>query len=103
MIVYTISLVGVRLFSWYADDIMLATNDIGLLHETKIFISKKFEMKNLSETYFVLGIKIHWDCSRAILGLSQKSYIEKALKRFSMQYCKPGDIPMAKEDKFSLS
>ena len=26
----------------YVDDILLATNDIGMLHETKIFLSKKF-------------------------------------------------------------
>jgi hypothetical protein len=31
------------------------------------------------------------------------SYIEKVLKRFGMQECKPGDNPIAKGDKFSLS
>ena len=30
---------------------------------------------------FVLGIQIHRDRSRGILGLSQKSYIEKILKK----------------------
>ena len=31
----------------YVDDILLASSDIGLLHETKKFLSKKFEMKDL--------------------------------------------------------
>ena len=35
--------------------------------------------------------------------MSQKSYIEKVLKRFGIQECKPGDTPVAKGDKFSLS
>ena len=74
-----------------------------MLHETKRFLSKKFEMKDLSDASFVLGIQIHWDCSRGILGLSQKSYIEKILKRFGMHDCKPGDILVAMGDKFSLN
>lgn len=86
----------------YVDDILLATNDIGMLHETKKFLSKHFEMKDLGDASFVLGIQIHRDRSRGILGLSQKSYIDKVLKRFGLQDCKPGDTPVAKGDKFSL-
>lgn len=86
----------------YVDDILLATNDIGMLHETKRFLSRNFEMKDLGDASFVLGIQIHRDRSRGILGLSQRSYIEKVLKRFGMQECKSGDTPVAKGDKFSL-
>ena len=87
----------------YVDDILLATNDIGMLHETMRFLSKKFEMKDLGDASFVLGIQIHRDCSRGILGLSQKSYIEKILKRFGMHDYKPSDTPVAKGDKFCLN
>ena len=31
----------------YVDDILLATNDLGLLYETKNFLSKNFEMKDM--------------------------------------------------------
>ena len=86
----------------YVDDILLATNDIGLLHETKRFLSKQFEMKDLSDASFVLGIQIYRDRSRGILRLSQKSYIDKVLKGFGTQDCKPGDTPVSKGDKFSL-
>ena len=48
----------------YVDDILLATNDIGMLHETKRFLSKKFERKDLGDASFVLGIQIHRDRSR---------------------------------------
>ena len=33
----------------YVDDTLLATNDIGMLHETKRFLAKHFEMKYLVE------------------------------------------------------
>ena len=86
----------------YVDDILLATNDIGMLNDTKRFLSRYFEMKDLSNASFVLGIQIHRDRSRGILGLSQKNYIDKVLKRFGMQDCKSGNTLVAKGDKFSL-
>ena len=87
----------------YVDDILLATNNLGILYDTKSFLSKHFEMKDLSDAFFVLGIKIHRDRSRGILGLSQKNYIDKVSKRFGMQNSKLDDTPVSKGDKFSLS
>ena len=75
----------------------------GMLHKTKIFLSKNFEMKDLGDASFVLGILIQRDRYWGILGLSQRSYIDKVLKRFGMQDSKPGDTPVAKGDKFSLN
>ena len=86
----------------YVDDILLATNDIGLLYKTKIFLSNNFKIIDLGDISFVLGIKIHRDRSWGILRLSQKGYIDKVLKRFVMQSCKPIDTLVTKGDKFSL-
>ena len=66
------------------------------------FTQKKFEMKDLGDISFVLGIQIHRDRSRGILGLLQKSYIEKVFKRFGIKDCKLGVTLVAKGDKFSL-
>lgn len=86
----------------YVNDILLATNDITMLQETKKFLYRYFEMKDLGEASYVLGIKIQRDRSRGILGLSQQAYIDKVLKRYGMEHCKPGHTPVAKGDKFSL-
>ena len=45
----------------YVDDILLASSDVGLLLETKKFLSSNFDMKDLGEASFVLGIEIHRD------------------------------------------
>ena len=37
----------------YVDDILPATNDLGLLHETKIFFSKNLEMKDTGEASYL--------------------------------------------------
>uniref|UniRef100_A0A2N9I4J9 Integrase catalytic domain-containing protein n=1 Tax=Fagus sylvatica TaxID=28930 RepID=A0A2N9I4J9_FAGSY len=85
----------------YVDDVLLASSDLNLLHETKQHLSKTFDMKDLGEASFVLGIEIHRDRSRGTLGLSQNAYIDRVLKRFDMQSCKPGDVPIVKGDVLS--
>ena len=43
----------------YVNDILLASSDVSLLLETKKFLSSKFDMKDLGEASFALGIEIH--------------------------------------------
>ena len=86
----------------YVDDILLAYNNLHILHETKRFLSHNFKVKDLGDASFVLGIQIYRDRPWGILGLSQKNYIETVLKRFGMQDCKMGDTPVTKGDKFCL-
>ncbi|OMO59932.1 reverse transcriptase [Corchorus capsularis] len=54
----------------YVDDILLVTNDAGLLHDVKKFLSNKFEMKDMGEASYVIGIEIFRDRSQGLLGLS---------------------------------
>jgi hypothetical protein len=84
----------------YVDDILLASSDVHLLLETKKFLSSKFDMKDLGEASFVLSIEIHRDKSKWVLGLSQKAYIEKVLKKFSMHKCSASPAPMVKGDRY---
>jgi len=86
----------------YVNDILLATNDLGLLSETKRFLSNNFEMKYMGETYYVIGIEIFCDRSQGMLGLSQNAYVNKVLERFRMDKCSTSPIPIQKGDKFSL-
>jgi hypothetical protein len=57
-------------------------------------------MKDLCETLFILGIEIHRDRRNGVLGLSQKAYLEKVLKKFSMHTCNPTPAPIVKDDKY---
>jgi hypothetical protein len=78
------------------DDILLANSDVSLLLETKRFLSSNFDMKDIGEASFVLGIEIHRDRRKVVLGLSQKAYLEKVLKKFSMHACNPTPAPIVK-------
>jgi hypothetical protein len=65
----------------YVNDILLASNDKDMLYETKSFLSSNFDMKDLGDASDVLDIEIHQDRTKGILGLSEKSYIDRVLKR----------------------
>jgi hypothetical protein len=72
-----------------------------MLHETKSFLSSNFGMKDLGGASYVLGIEILRDRTKGALGLPQKAYIEKMLKRFNMDKSKATHVALAKDDKFS--
>jgi hypothetical protein len=56
-----------------------------MLHETKGFLSSNFDMKDLGDASYFSGIEIYRHRSRGVLGLCQKSYIEKVLRRYYME------------------
>jgi hypothetical protein len=54
----------------YVDDILLASSDKNMLYETKSFLSSNFDMKDLGDASYVLGIEIHRDRTKGVLRLS---------------------------------
>ncbi|KAK8980508.1 hypothetical protein V6N11_081975 [Hibiscus sabdariffa] len=78
----------------YVDDILIIGNDIPTLQSIKTWLSSCFSMKDLGDATYILGVKIYRDRSRRLLGLSQSTYIDKVLKRFSMEESKRGFLPM---------
>ena len=60
-------------------------------------------MKELGEAAYIQGIKIYRDRSQRLLDLSQSGYIDKVLKRFSMQDSKRGFLSMSHGIKLNKS
>ena len=75
------------------DDILLIENDVGYLIDVKNWLAAQFQMKDLGETQHVPGIQIIRDCKNRTLALSQATYIDKMLTRYSMQNSKKGLLP----------
>ena len=42
----------------YVDDILLIGNDVKVLSSVKIWLSSKFQMKDLGDASYILGIKL---------------------------------------------
>ena len=54
----------------YVDDIVLAANDIAMLHDVKKYLSNNIEMKDMGEASYVIEIEILCDRSQGLLVLS---------------------------------
>ena len=69
------------------NDILLIGNDVEFSGKHKGVFERSFSKKDLSETTYILGIKIYKDRSRR-LRLSMSTYLDKFLKEFKMDQSK---------------
>ena len=65
----------------YADDILPIGNDVGVMSSVKIWLSSQFDMKDLGEASYILGIKLWQDRKNRMLDLSQAGYMDKILSK----------------------
>ena len=89
------------ILSLYVDDLLIVGNGKEYILEIKGWLSSKFEMKDIGEVAYILGVKITRDRSKKLVSFSQEQYIKKILERFKMQGCKLIDTPMEKCETFS--
>ena len=78
------------LVALYVDDLVITGNG-KLVARTKSILSKQFEMKDLGDLRYILGILVERDKNG--IYLSQTTYIEKVLANFGMEECKPVVTP----------
>ncbi|GKC38820.1 retrotransposon protein, putative, ty1-copia subclass [Tanacetum coccineum] len=68
-----------------------------MLQDVKSYLRRCFDMKDLGEAAYILGIMIYRDRSQRLIDLCQSAYIEKILKRYHMNITSrfqqnPGDL-----------
>ena len=85
----------------YVDDILLIGNDFEMLSKVKIQLATQFQMKDLGEMKYVLGIKIIRDRKYKIIALSQENCIDSILSKYNMQDSKKGFTPFRYEINIS--
>ena len=61
---------GFVILSLYVDGILLAGNSKEMIDTTKKWLSSNFEMKDIGEARYVLGVKIVRDHAKRLLDLS---------------------------------
>lgn len=74
-----------------------------IISTTKEWLSSHFEIKDMSESEFILRIKIQRNHSMKLIAFSHESYINKILQWFNMHNCKPMDTPIVKGKSLNLS
>ena len=77
----------------YVDDIILAGKTDSALSEVKTALSRKFDIKDLGNLSYFLGIRVERHADDSI-WIGQPLYTENLLKKFGMQDCKPVNTPV---------
>lgn len=83
----------------YDDDVIIITHNINKMNKFKQYLSKQFEMIDMNEAKFFLGIKIERKESKIIM--SQNAYLQSVLKRFGMSDCNAISTPLPEKLNFT--
>ncbi|XP_021834560.1 uncharacterized protein LOC110774335 [Prunus avium] len=81
----------------YMDDIAITGNDTEEQLKLQKYLSQEFEMKNLGDLKYFLGIEV----ARSTTGIfmSQRKYVLDLLTETGMLGCKPADTPIEMNHK----
>lgn len=85
----------------YVDDILIFSNQEDLEKEIKISLKSKFKMKDMGEVASILGIRVIRDRNAKTISLDQTAYVNRILKRFSMQNCNAVSSPLEAGQRIS--
>ncbi len=77
----------------YVDDLLIASTSEHLLREEKKALATRFEMSDMGEAHYILGMQITRHRKNRKLFLSQRKYLENVLVKFGMQDSNPVCTP----------
>lgn len=78
----------------YVDDVLLASNSTELLDKVKGQFNNKFDMSDMGQPAYMLGVQIWRERGKGSISINQGKYISDILKRFGMHDAHPSRIPL---------
>jgi len=87
----------------YVDDLIVMASSKKSIEEVSKQLKSEFDIKELGELKYCLGIQVTRDRSRKILKINQESMIERVSERFQVSDCKPTYLPADANSKLIKS
>ena len=78
----------------YVDDMIVAANKMSFIDDVKRQLCSKFEITDLGDIKYILGILVERDRKNRTVYLSQVNYLSSVLDKFGMTECKPASTPL---------
>jgi hypothetical protein len=91
--VYINKMTGIIIAMW-VDDLIIFGKNITSIEDLKAQLNEEYEMKDLGELKYFLGIQVHRDRERKIIHISQSGYNRTILERYGMRNSKPTSTPL---------
>ena len=85
---------GYTLTDTYTDDIFGASRTDGEVQERKDEMGKEWEIKDMGENDYFLGMRVQQDINEGTIRLSQRLYWEHVLNRFELTGVSPRNTPL---------
>jgi len=85
----------------YVDDLILTCSDPNLINHVKSSLKMKFEMTDLGNLHYFLGLQVLQ--SKKGISLTQSKYACDILHHFHMEDCKPSPSPFHSRVKLSVN
>ena len=86
------SKIDLTIVTVHVDDLILLTETKEEMENLKSSLASRFKMKDMGKLHYCLGVNITMKDGE--LQISQKQYIDKILRRYQLQDCKPASTPM---------
>jgi hypothetical protein len=87
----------------FVDDLVIAGSSMHAVDEFKSELRTKYNMKDLGQLKYCLGIEVETDVDKGTITLRQSKYINDIIKRFGLCEAHPEPIPMTPNLKLSKS
>ena len=76
----------------YVDDLLIASENLDLILNFKDALTKRFEMTDLGELRYILGIEV--EQQNGIIKIHQRNYISELIKKFKLDDARTYNTPM---------
>lgn len=87
----------------YVDDFLIFTNCRKMKKKLKRYLCSRFQMKDIGEAKFCLGLRISRNMERGELTLDQEKYVEELLEKYQMKNCHPVSTPFEPSERLDKS